>query len=76
MADEDVLAVLQEYIGVSDISYQDRFVEDLSFDSISMYELFVSLEDLSGRDLPVDVLEEISTVGDYVRLVKNLLVGR
>jgi acyl carrier protein len=48
-----------------------RFVEDLGFDSIEMYELVVLLEDATGQPIDPDLYGDIRTFEDCERLVSD-----
>lgn len=41
-----------------------RLAEDLGFDSVAMFELFVVLEDAAGREIPHELLDNVETMAD------------
>ncbi len=45
---------------------------DLHLDSMAMLEMLCLLDDLAGREVPVDVLTATATVGDLRRLARHL----
>ena len=61
---EDVLGLLVDELGISptDITQDMRIAEDLSFDSLQLYELVIDLEEAYDIRMPDDVLDTIKTV--------------
>ncbi len=68
---EDVLKLLVDELGISptDITPDLRIMEDLSFDSLQIYELVIDLEEEYDIRMPDDVLDTMKTVSDVVDLV-------
>ena len=56
-----------EGINAADIKMENSF-EELGLDSLSIVELAMELEDEFG--VPVEVNEDLKTVGDVVRLIE------
>lgn len=46
------------------VRQDDRLVEDLGLDSIAMLELFVLLEGTAVHDVPVELVDSLTTLGD------------
>jgi acyl carrier protein len=42
----------------------DRLVDDLGFDSVAMFGLFVLLEDTAARELPIELIDSLVTLDD------------
>jgi acyl carrier protein len=53
-----------------DMSRDMRLVEDLAFDSVSMYELMSLLEELSGRELPPGFADGLLSVNDVCHYIE------
>lgn len=54
-----------------EITTDARLVEDLGADSLTLMELVTEMEDVVGRDLRIDELETIRTVGDLLSFVRS-----
>ena len=65
---KDVLAKEFE-IDVSNVGRDTTFFTDLDFDSIDAVDLFVRLQQETGKQLPVEEFKSIRTMGDVVDLV-------
>lgn len=50
-----------------------RLAEDLGFDSVAMFELFVLLEDAAARELPYELLDNVETMADAWNWYSTLL---
>lgn len=58
---------LQEVEITEDTSFKD----DLGADSLDLFELVMAFEEEYGIEMPQDDLEDIDTVGDVIKLLKN-----
>ncbi len=47
------------------------FIDDLGADSLDLVELVMAFEEEFGIEIPDDVQEQIGTVGDAVRFIKE-----
>lgn len=71
--DDIVKLVVQELdISPTEITPDMSIEDDLTFDSLQIYELVVDLEEAYDIRLPDDMLDSIVTVGDFVDLVYTL----
>ena len=68
---EDVIKVVAESLGVEadTITAETSFKEDLSADSLDLFELVMALEEEFGVEIPTEDLEQITTVGDVVKYI-------
>jgi acyl carrier protein len=57
------------------ITMEATFEEDLEVDSLGVVELLMALEDSFGVKIPDEEAEEISTVGQAVKVVMEKLGG-
>ncbi|WPM05638.1 acyl carrier protein [Borreliella sinica] len=54
-----------------EITIDSRFVEDLSADSLDIYELLYLLEEAFDDKIPENEANEFETVGDVVNFIKK-----
>ncbi len=71
-----VKEIIVTHLGVDEerVVEDARFIEDLNGDSLDTVELVMALEEEFGYEIPEDVSEKITTVGqaiDYIESVKN-----
>lgn len=55
-----------------DITVDTAFKDDLALDSLDLYDLIMALEDEFNIELPAERQEEILTVDDLIRVLKEL----
>jgi acyl carrier protein len=53
------------------VSEKASFIDDLGADSLDLVELVMAFEEEFGIEIPDDVQEQIGTVGDAVRFIKE-----
>lgn len=54
-----------------EITENTSFQEDLSADSLDLFELVMALEDEFGIEIPSEDLEKLKTVGDVLDYLKD-----
>ena len=54
-----------------EISEETSFKDDLGADSLDLFELVMAFEEEFGIEMPQDDLENIETVGDVIKLLKD-----
>ena len=69
-----VKAIIVEKFGVSES--EANFTNDLSADSLDRVELIMEIEDEFGISIPEDAAEKISTVGDAVKFVEEMVADK
>lgn len=72
--DQKVIEVIRDQMGFTserNIAPEDRF-EDLSADSLDLYEIFMALEEEFEIEISDEDCESISTVQDAIDIVKKL----
>jgi acyl carrier protein len=74
---EDVKAVIVEVLGVDPekVTLEASFREDLEADSLDLVELIMAFEDKFGEEIPDEVAQQITTVGEAVAYVEKRLAG-
>ena len=70
---EKLKTIIAEQMGVEadGITEKTSFVNDLSADSLDLFELVMGLEDEFGIEIPSEDLERIKTVGDVIQYLKD-----
>lgn len=53
------------------ISEETSFKDDLGADSLDLFELVMAMEDAFNVEIPTDDLEQMLTVGDVVKYLKD-----
>jgi len=54
-----------------EITEDTSFKDDLGADSLDLFELVMAFEEEFGIEMPQDDLENIETVGDVIKLLKE-----
>lgn len=57
-------------VNADDITLETSFIEDLNADSLDIVELIMALEDELDMEIPDEVVEGFTTVGDVVNYLK------
>lgn len=75
---EKVKGIICEQLMVEpdDVTADSSFVEDLGADSLDTVELIMEFEDEFGVEIPDEEAEKISTVGEAIAFLENLLSGK
>ena len=70
---EKVKELIVEQLGVDEeqVVLTATFKEDLGADSLDLFELVMAFEEEFGIEMPQDDLENIETVGDVIKLLKD-----
>ncbi|ANV98586.1 acyl carrier protein [Helicobacter enhydrae] len=70
---DEVKAIIVEELGVSadEVKMESRFIEDLNTDSLDFVELTLALEEKLKVEIPDEVAEKMSTVGDVVKYIEE-----
>ncbi|MBO5473481.1 MAG: acyl carrier protein [Lachnospiraceae bacterium] len=55
----------------NEITLETTFLEDLGADSLDVYQIIMGIEDAFEIEIPADKVEQISTVGEAVMLIKD-----
>ena len=70
------LAAEQAGRAAEQVRLEDRFEEDLDFDSLAKVEFVIELEDALGVSIPDEGIERTKTVGEAVELAAALVRHR
>jgi acyl carrier protein len=71
---DQLIKIIQRYTGLPEevIREDANLVEDLKIDSITMYEIFITIEmEYEIEEVPREVVIEISTVGDLRAVIEK-----
>lgn len=75
---ERIINLLSEKLGYDkcDIKEEKVFTTDLGLDSLDMVELIMGIEHEFGLKIDDADIEDVRTVGDLIKKVDNLRMGR
>lgn len=70
---EKLIGIIEEQLSVEgmEITENTRFKEDMSADSLDLFELAMAIEEAFGVEIPSEDLESITTVGSIVEYLKS-----
>lgn len=70
---EKVKETVAESLGadINTITEETSFKDDLGADSLDLFEMVMSLEESCGVEIPTEDLEQMKTVGDVVKYLKD-----
>lgn len=70
---EKIRKILSEQLGVeeSTIQRESLLAEDLGADSLDAIDIVMSVEDEFGLEVPDEVIESMTTVGDIVKFIEE-----
>ena len=68
-----VKAIIVDKLGVdeAEVSAEKSFTGDLGADSLDTVELIMEFENVFGIDIPDNIAEKISTVGDVIKYIED-----
>ncbi len=71
---EKMKEIISEQLNVdpSDVELTTSFKDDLSADSLDLFELVMALEEEYNCEIPSDDLSSIATVEDVIKYLKEL----
>ena len=68
-----IFEVLKPYVPEGEsLSEQSALVSDLGLSSIDVMEMIVEIEDFFDISIPLNILPDISTVGDLAKALENI----
>ena len=71
---DKLVEILVDFLSIQAqvLSSDTSFKEDLALDSLDLYELVVILEEEFNVEIPMDRFDEIATIEDLIRILKEL----
>lgn len=57
----------------NEVTEETTFTEDLGADSLDVYQIVMKIEEAFEIEIPADEIKEISTVGEAVELIRNVI---
>jgi acyl carrier protein len=74
MVIDRIKKIVSSYLDVAPerVTDSSRFIEDLGADSLDTIELTMALEDEFGCEIPDEIAEKMTTVGD----IRNFIEGK
>lgn len=69
---EKIIEIIEEQLSVEgvEITENTRFKEDLSADSLDLFELAMAIEEAFEIEIPSEDLEKVTTVGSVIEYLK------
>ena len=55
----------------NEVTEETTFTEDLGADSLDVYQIVMQIEEAFEIEIPAEAIQEISTVGEAVELIRN-----
>lgn len=55
------------------LSEQTRIIDDVGLDSIKVMELVMQIEDLFDVSIPLNILPDVNTIGEFAKQLEMLL---
>jgi acyl carrier protein len=70
-----VVKILMEQLGIeeSQVTPEARIMEDLNADSLDVMEILMAVEERFKLSIPDEVSERVSTVGELIELLQEML---
>ena len=70
---EKLIGIIEEQLSVEgmEITESTSFKDDLSADSLDLFEMAMAIEEEFGVEIPSEDLEQITTVGSVVEDLKS-----
>ncbi len=71
---EKLTEIMESQLGIQsqDVAMDTSFKDDLAIDSLDLYDLVMALEEEFNIELPSEKVNEIDTVEDLIRVLKEL----
>lgn len=57
----------------NEVTEETTFTEDLGADSLDVYQIVMKIEEAFEIEIPADEIRQISTVGEAVELIRNMI---
>ena len=75
---ERIVNLVSDKLGVDKLEVTDEknFVNDLGADSLDMVEIIMGIEEEFGLKVKDEEVDDIKTVGDLVKKIEDLRLGR
>ena len=66
--------IMESQLGIQsqDVAMDTSFKDDLAIDSLDLYDLVMALEEEFNIELPSEKVNDIDTVEDLIRVLKEL----
>ena len=59
-----------------ELSEQTRIIDDVGLNSMKVMELVMQIEDHFDVSIPLNILPEVNTIGEFAKHLEQLLQGR
>jgi len=68
---KEVISLIETRTGIAPLSETTQILSDLNLDSLQAMELITTLEDHFKRDIPLEYMPQIVTIGDAAKFIQN-----
>lgn len=70
---EKLKEAIADILGVdpNEVTEETTFTEDLGADSLDVYQIVMKIEEAFEIEIPAESIQDISTVGEAVELIRN-----
>ena len=70
---ERIAGIIREHLNLDnvEITEETSFKDDLDADSLDLFELVMALEDEYSVEIPAEDLQNLATVGDVMKYLKD-----
>ena len=70
---EKIIGIIQEQLNLEGVTITEdsSFKDDLGADSLDLFELVMALEDEYSVEIPAEDLQNLATVGDVMKYLKD-----
>lgn len=71
---DKLVEIMMDHLSIQpqDITMDTAFKDDLAVDSLDLYDLVMALEEEFNIEMPQDRVNDIETVEDLIKLLKEL----
>lgn len=71
---DKLVEIMMEHLSIQpqDVTLDTSFKDDLAIDSLDLYDLVMALEEEFNIEMPQERVNDIETVEDLIRLLKEL----
>lgn len=75
---EEIIGIVSSVINVDSTEIESGLItiEELDLDSLQLYEMIISIEEIYNIRLSDEAIDSILTIDDFVNLVESIIVDK